>query len=228
MKRFGKGECEIGIVVLDGGPGAPGSAAPLAEALGAVRPRLDARSVAGQVDQVRAAIVDPPVTLVGWSWGAMLAVLVAGGHPELVRKLVLVGCGPLDAAYAPQVEATRRARLTSEELERGEFSKADDYDPIDARRDVSFDVAVFEDVWNEASSLRTAGGFLESVARVRCPVVAIHGDHDPHPAEGVRVPLAAAVGDIEFHLLERCGHEPWRERYARDRFYELLREACAS
>jgi pimeloyl-ACP methyl ester carboxylesterase len=54
-------------------------------------------------------------------------------------------------------------------------------------------------------------------------VVAIHGDHDPHPADGVREPLERALSDFRFVLLDRCGHEPWQERHARDRFYAILR-----
>ena len=56
-------------------------------------------------------------------------------------------------------------------------------------------------------------------------MVAIHGDHDPPPAAGVREPLAAILKDFYFVLLERCGHQPWIERQARDTFYDILKEA---
>jgi pimeloyl-ACP methyl ester carboxylesterase len=55
-------------------------------------------------------------------------------------------------------------------------------------------------------------------------VVAIHGDHDPHPAAGVQEPLSATLAQFRFILLERCGHRPWIERQARDAFYEALEE----
>lgn len=54
--------------------------------------------------------------------------------------------------------------------------------------------------------------------------MAIHGDYDPHPAEGVEKPLAAVLKDFRFILLDRCGHLPWIERQAKDRFYSILRE----
>jgi len=54
------------------------------------------------------------------------------------------------------------------------------------------------------------------------PVIAIHGDFDPHPAEGVEKPLAAVLNDFRFILLKDCGHTPWIERQARDVFYEAL------
>ena len=54
-------------------------------------------------------------------------------------------------------------------------------------------------------------------------VLSIHGNHDPHPAEGVQKPLTAVLADFRFVLLERCGHTPWLERQARDEFYRVLR-----
>lgn len=49
-----------------------------------------------------------PVHLVGWSDGAILALLVALAHPELVRKLVLIGVAADVSGYVPEfVEATR-------------------------------------------------------------------------------------------------------------------------
>ncbi|MHB0870918.1 MAG: alpha/beta fold hydrolase, partial [Chloroflexota bacterium] len=77
-------------------------------------------------------------------------------------------------------------------------------------------------VWGEAERLRRGGGLLELGRRIRCPVVAIHGDHDPHPAEGVREPLSRVLRDFRFLLLRKCGHLPWIEREARDEFYRLL------
>jgi pimeloyl-ACP methyl ester carboxylesterase len=53
--------------------------------------------------------------------------------------------------------------------------------------------------------------------------VAIHGDYDPHPAEGVREPLSKVLKDFRFILLEHCGHLPWIEREAREGFFELVR-----
>jgi len=60
-----------------------------------------------------------------------------------------------------------------------------------------------------------------------CPVVAIHGDFDPHPAEGVKIPLGVSLKDFKFVLLPKCGHHPWLEKYAKDRFYSVLNEEIA-
>jgi len=102
------------VVVLHGGPGAPGSAADLARRLGRrfrvaeplQRPsgtvRLTmARNVADLGDVVRA-----PVPIVGWSWGAMWALSFAARYPHRVRSLALVGCGTYDVR-------TRRAYVSN-------------------------------------------------------------------------------------------------------------------
>ena len=66
------------------------------------------------------------------------------------------------------------------------------------------------------------GELLALSEQITCPVVAIHGDYDPHPAEGIEKPLAAYLGNFRFILLKNCGHKPWGERQARDEFYRVL------
>jgi pimeloyl-ACP methyl ester carboxylesterase len=70
--------------------------------------------------------------------------------------------------------------------------------------------------------MRRDGSLLATVRQIRCPVVAIHGEDDPHPAAGVQGPLATALGDFRFLLIPRCGHTPWIERQAQRRFYDIL------
>ena len=193
-----------------------------------------------------------PVTLIGFSWGAWLSYLVAAHYPALVRKLILVGSGPFEEKYVERLGETRLARFS--EAERAEFrsllcllndpagegkdahlvrlgllaSKSDTYDPLAEEADPSDSVGMrgdlFRRVWKEAAALRRSGKLLALGAGIRCPVVAIHGDYDPHPAEGVRAPLSATLEHFRFILLEQCGHQPWIERQAREAFYRILRE----
>lgn len=73
--------------------------------------------------------------------------------------------------------------------------------------------------------MRASGELLELGRRIACPVVAIHGDYDPHPARGVEGPLSKVLRDFHFILLRNCGHAPWIERQAKEEFYTVLREA---
>jgi pimeloyl-ACP methyl ester carboxylesterase len=243
------------MAVIHGGPGAPGEMAPVARELsaeyGVLEPLQTKDTLDGQVEELRDVLQangEPPVILIGFSWGAWLSFIVAAGYPALVRKLILVGSGPFEEKYADSILPTRLERLS--EAERVEFcriveglsepatgdkaglmarfgslmDKADTYDPLPRKVELlEFNYEVNQKVWDEAARLRASGELLKLANKIRCPVVAIHGDYDPHPAGGVRVPLSGALKDFKFILLEKCGHEPWIERWARDRFYEILR-----
>ena len=83
---------------------------------------------------------------------------------------------------------------------------------------------IFKNVWQEAAQMRKTGALLKLGKLITCPALAIHGNYDPHPAEGVRDPLSGILADFQFKLLTKCGHTPWKERHAASRFYELLEE----
>jgi len=106
------------VVVVHGGPGAPGSAAEIARDLsrswGVLEPWQSARTVNGQVEELAHQVEQgavPPVVLIGHSWGAWLSLLFAARHPEKVRRIVLVGCPPFYARDARAIRRTRRTRL---------------------------------------------------------------------------------------------------------------------
>jgi pimeloyl-ACP methyl ester carboxylesterase len=65
--------------------------------------------------------------------------------------------------------------------------------------------------------------FLEQGEKIQCPVVAIHGNYDSSPTEGIKEPLSKILKDFRFILLKNCGHTPWIERTAKDSFYKILK-----
>ena len=79
-------------------------------------------------------------------------------------------------------------------------------------------------VGREIRKLLESGGLLKAGQQITCPVVAISGENDPHSAELIRESLSDVHEDFEFILLKKCGHTPWLEKYARERFFEVLRE----
>lgn len=112
------------MIVLHGGPGAAGSAAPVAQGLaGSCRvlepwqrssgeePLTVARHVADLRTLIETECEDEPPVLLGTSWGAMLALAHAAEHPASQRALVLVGCGTFDPAARERMQATLTGRL---------------------------------------------------------------------------------------------------------------------
>lgn len=241
------------VAVIHGGPGAPGSAGLLARELskhrGILEPWQSALTVDGQVEELCAQLNNmaaPPVVLIGWSWGAMLALFFAAKYPQMVSKLILVGSGPFDAQYAANIRDVRMSRLTDEQRAEADkitieladeqserkdellarmgdlFTRTDDFEPVDMQDErMQCDYAVHRGVWDDAKSRRERGEFLEIIRGLQCPVVALHGDYDSHPADGVAKPLST-LSNFRFHLLKNCGHRPWVERQARDEFFRIV------
>lgn len=219
---------------------------------GVFEPFQSARTICGQVEELYSQIAAEcgvqPVKLLGHSWGAWLAFIFAAVHTSLVEKLILIGAGSFIDERESEVGRTRVSRLSGDEKSEmlrlttvlhntpsadsdvsifrrfGELtSRADSYSCIEIDdAPVAFQPDVYRSVWPEAEEMRRSGRLLKFAESIRCPVVAIHGDHDPHPAEGVREPLARLLTDFRFILLERCGHYPWKERYAKDKFIEII------
>lgn len=250
------GEPPFTIAVVHGGPGAPGEMAPVARELsaeaGVLEPLQTATTLDGQVEELKEVVERNgalPITLIGFSWGAMLSFILASRYPALVKKLILVAGAVFDERYAADITQTRLNRLSDNDREEalslmvsledpavegkdttmarlGELiAKADACDPLPYDNEV---IAVqhhtFQRVWQQAAELRKSGALLELGKRIDCPAVAIHGDCDPHPYEGVKQPLSRTLKDFRFILLEKCGHRPWIERGARDEFYNILRQ----
>lgn len=218
---------------------------------GVLEPLQTADTLDGQVEELRQVLEgsgDLPLILIGFSWGAVLSFIVASRYPKLVKKLILVAGAPFEDRYAADITGTRLSRLGEAEREEalalmasledpavadrdgamarlGELmSRADACDPLPHDSEViAVQYDVFQGVWRQAAELRKSGLLLEMGRRIECPVVAIHGDCDPHPPAGVRQPLSRVLSDFRFILLERCGHRPWTERNARDKFYDILR-----
>ncbi len=237
-----------------GTPGAVAPVArELSSLCGILEPLQTKDSVEGQVQELHDVLEKKgtlPVTLIGHSWGAWLSFLLTARYPSLVRKLILVGSGPFEEKYAVNLLGTRLLRL--DEKERVEvlslietldnpdtndkdrllarfgqlISKADSYDslPDDDSGSLEAEYDINLKVWGEAEKLRRSGELLEFGKKIRCPVLAMHGDYDPHPSEGVEIPLSRVLKDFRFIILEKCGHYPWIERFARDRFYDILKK----
>lgn len=253
LRKYGKPPFAV-VVVHGGpgadGEMAP-VARELASGCGILEPIQTAASLEGQIEELKTVLErngDLPVTLVGFSWGAWLSFIFAAYYPAFVRELILIGSGPYEEKYAARIQETRLNRLSEEEraevkslidvLDNPEaedkssafarfgvlFSKADAYDSMHESEIIDCRADIFQSVWKDAVELRRSGRLLKLGKHIKCPVVAIHGDYDPHPAEGVQKPLSGILKSFRFVLLKNCGHMPWIEQEAMEEFFQILKE----
>lgn len=113
------------VVLLHGGPGAPGHLAPLARELGQsfqVLEALQRRSgalpltVAQHVADL-AEVAPERALYIGSSWGAMLGLSFAAAHPRQVKGLLLIGCGSYDQQSRESYLRSMETRLAEVDVE---------------------------------------------------------------------------------------------------------------
>jgi pimeloyl-ACP methyl ester carboxylesterase len=176
------------------------------------------------------------LTLVGYSWGALLAMLYAvqcTADPSLAApsRMVLVSPAPITRAWRDAFEANLAERGRSERIAamRADLAASGlrEQDPA-AYRQRGFELSVagyFADP-HKATALtpfRVTGKVQQSVWQslgdfdltaalraVKVPTLVIHGKDDPIPLASAEA-AADALG-AEFVVLEDCGHVPYVER----------------
>lgn len=218
---------------------------------GILEPLQTATSIDQQIQELNQLLQKygtPPFILVGHSWGAWLSFIFTARYYSIVKKLILISSGAFEEKYVLNLMETRLNRLNQNDRLKVEnlkailndpevknknaamsefgrlMAKADSYNPFPYSSDkIECQFHIFEKVWPEASALRKSGALLKIGEQIHCPVVAIHGDSDTTPAEGIEAPLTQVLPDFRFRLLNHCGHTPWNEREARAQFYEILK-----
>ncbi len=246
------------VIVLHGGPAAVGEAEPTARGLSktfhvhepfqrgsGAEPLTVAVHVRDLHSLVKSVTDESRPSLVGQSWGAMLALAYAAEHPAGLSAIVLVGCGTFDSESRRQMEATVESRLdeearsrlrsladehpqeTARMLARYELTRrAYTLDPIptDGQLELSepFDLRAHVETWNDMLRLQEAGIYPAAFARIEAPVLMLHGDYDPHPGRMIHATLKRYIPHLEYHELSNCGHAPWMERRARSEYFKVL------
>jgi proline iminopeptidase len=194
----------------------------------------DLAAVIGEFGLVPPMVTGP--TLVGYSWGALLAMLYAvqctlDASLPAPARLVLISPAPITRGWRDEFEATLAARGRGEVMQRLREELAAsglrERDPA-AYRQRSFELSVagyFADPARatDLTPFRVTGKVQQAVWQslgdydlshalraVRVPTLVLHGTHDPIPLAS-----AAAAADAlgaEFVELEACGHVPYVER----------------
>ena len=197
------------------------------------------REQVADLEELRGAWGLERLTLAGYSWGGLLALLYAVEFPERVASLALVSPAPAwrearleferrfaERNLAPALQRERAVLRESGLRERDplayaqrlfELSVAPYFsDPSRARELTPFRVTgrTQQEVWSSLGDF----DLRPAIARLSIPTLVMHGEDDP-------IPLAAArsVADLlraEFHPLPHCGHVPYVE--APEEFVKVL------
>lgn len=227
----------------------------ISSGFGVLEPLQTALSLEGQLHELYDVLEENselPAILIGWSWGALLSFIFTSHHPEFIKKLILISSSVFEEKYASEIMETRLNRMSAKDKTKlhsfinkldnpdikdknsiltqlGEMiSKVDSYDPLPAGDDIiECQYEIYQKVSKDAAKLRQRGELLKLGRNIKCPVVAIHGGYDPHPAEGIKNPLSRILTDFKFIFLENCGHHPWLEKNVKNRFYKILLKALS-
>lgn len=183
------------------------------------------------------------LTLLGYSWGGLLAVLYALEHPNRTGRLALVASAPLTATWRDEFErrfaarmaepglARARAELTASGVSRSDperyrrlaftLSVAGYFrDPAQARDMTPFRVTARtqQAVWDSLGSYDLRDRVARTFPHGQAPrSLVVHGTYDPMPIESARETAALlAAGVIELPT----GHAPHVE--ATDQFVRAL------
>lgn len=245
------GKAPYKIVLVHGGPGAIGSLKGFAQELselsqlGVIEAIQSKYSIGELIEELYYQIKDncsDKVSLIGHSWGAWLVALFAEKYPELIENLILVGSGPLEDKYVSEIGSRRFQNLseedgaifqrlihnqaTDEDMEKIPkiFEKSDNYclENRELHNADKTDSKMHNIIWKEAAILRTNGELLASFEKIKSKIFLIQGETDPHPAKGIMIPLQEKDIEFEAHILEKCGHSPFMEKYAKEKFYNIL------
>jgi pimeloyl-ACP methyl ester carboxylesterase len=174
-------------------------------------------------------------TIVGYSWGGLLAMLyaiqAAAGQASLPARLVLISPAPVTRAWREEFERTLAERSRSETIAklRSELAASGlrESDPA-AHKQRGFELSVagyFADPRNasnltpfrvlakiQQSTWDSLGDFdlRNSLQTVRVPSLVVHGRHDPIPMASAET--VAQRLEAKFVVLEQSGHVPYVEQ----------------
>ncbi len=181
-------------------------------------------------------------TLLGYSWGGLLALLYTATYPERVARLALVAPAPLNQEHRAEFQRRLAERLAHpdvrearEELRRSGLREQD----VDAYRKRAFELSVagyFRDpehardltpfrvtgrtrqaVW-ESIRQSDLSAEVDELCGLSVPALIVHGRHDPIPLETAEH-VAGCLG-ARLEVFEQSGHVPHVEEF--DTFFRVL------
>ncbi len=171
-----------------------------------------------------------PATLLGYSWGGLLALLFATEHRERVGRLALVSAAPVHAGARREFQQRLSERMEAPEIVRArdelrqsglreshpeayrkrafELSVAGYFaDPARARGLTPFRVTgrTQQAVWSSVGDY----DLRDKLASLSVPALVLHGQHDAIPVSSAEE--TASLLGAELVIFEHSGHVPYVE-----------------
>jgi proline iminopeptidase len=243
------------LVVLHGGPGAShdyllpqmlrlaeGRRLLFYDQRGGGRSRVDAATPVvwdahvSDLERVVAELAAEPLVLVGYSWGALLALLYAieavqGRRGPAPEALLLIDPAPVTRTFRREFEAEFERRQESPEIRRlrDELAASGmrERDPEGYRQRVfelsvagyfadpalAHDLTPFRVVARVQHAVWASLGdydLIPALSAVHCRSLVVHGREDPIPLASSEACARALGGELV--VLDRCGHVPYVEQ----------------
>ena len=190
------------------------------------------------LDRVVSELGVAPLTIVGYSWGGLLALLyaresVAGRVAGAPSRMILIDPAPVSRSFRALFEqefAHRQASPVVQELREELATSGLRERDLDAYRHRSFELSVagyFADphAARDLTPFRVTGRVQQAVweslgdydlpadrdfKRISAPTLIVHGKQDPIPLASSEV-CASALG-ASLVVIDQCGHVPYVEQ----------------
>ena len=190
------------------------------------------------LDRVVAELDVKPLTLIGYSWGGLLALLyaresVAGRVASAPARMILIDPAPVSRGFRAQFEAEFARRQSGSEVQsmREELATSGLRErDLDAYRHRSFELSVagyFADprAATGLTPFRVTGRVQQAVwqslgdydlltdrdfKRISTPMLIVHGKQDPIPVSSSEACASALHASLV--VIDQCGHVPYVEQ----------------
>lgn len=193
------------------------------------RASLSMDNYVNDIEALRKHLGLDKLTLLGHSWGGMLAMVYLAKEPGRVKKMVLLDSGGPDTAFTSVFGTNFNKNLTKED--RDEIRKLDSlglstmrgswpgyfYDrkrALATREKIPLQKGVLQH--REVFPFTSAGYFAFSdtmksaLKKTTVPVFLIQGREDPM-GESTAMDIKRVLPQTSVHFIEKCGHLPWLE-----------------
>ncbi len=244
------------VVLCHGGPGAYDNLEPVAAMLDdlAAIHRYDQRgggrsqdkdpydvaTFVADLDALRAYWGYETWTVIGHSWGAMLALLYAIERPRRISRLAYISGTGIDPAWHQEYRRNREAKMPADKRKRFRYLNERRHTASGAERACInqersallaateyYDVTALDAVPrydrfpinytlnaainDELNHMEEMGELPAQVRRLTVPTLVLDGAADPRP-RWARANIAQLIPDSRHVTVPRAGHEPWIEQ----------------